>query len=236
MASSSAFPSTVRGTNVAVSPSGAVDMNALIANTVDRVTGFYYYTLELAAGQALAPSYNLFNAAVSEQDPYSLSTNSQVLTKVKTNILTRASQGFAPPYDIVVDSIGIEIDPLTNPADIALLMRYSYFELAILQKIQWEGKIQDYPAGVGITGATSQNAQSMWNIGTADPNAKKRFGRYGKYLAPQVMWSWTLNFPANNGPVVANVPTQPTLLTAANSGVGAVLRFYLFGLLDRPVT
>lgn len=232
----SAFPSTVRGTTVAVSRSGAVDMNALIANTVDRVTGFYYYTLELAAGQALAPSYNLFNAAVSEQDPYSLSATPQVLTKVKTNILTRASQGFAPPYDIVVDSIGIEVDPMTNPADINTLMRYSYFELAILQKIQWEGKIQDYPAGVGITGATSQNAQSQWNNGTADPNSKKRFGRYGKYLAPQVMWSWSLNFPANNGPIVATLPTQPVLLTAAAGGVGAVLRFYLFGLLDRPVT
>ena len=234
--SQSAFPSTVRGTQVPVSPSGAVDMNALIANTVDRVTGFYYYSLELAAGQALAPSYNLFNAAVSEQDPYTLAGTPQVLTKVKTNILTRASQGFAPPYDIVVDSIGIEIDPLTNAADIALLNRYSYFEFAILQKIQWEGKMEAYPAGMGVNGSTVQNAQSMWNNGLPFPDGRKRFGRYGKYLAPQVMWSWTLNFPANNGPIVATVPTQPTLLDAKSGGVGAVLRFYLFGLLDRPVT
>jgi hypothetical protein len=47
------------------------------------------------------------------------------------------------------------------------------------------------------------------------------------------MWSWDLNFPANAGPVVGGVHTTPTLSAGGN---GACIRFYLFGLLDRPVT
>ena len=228
---------------LATSPSGVqynpqtmtVDMNSLQAGIVDRVSGFYYYTLELAAGAALAPTYNLFNAAVTEADPYPLVAN-DVLTKVKTNILTRANAGFAPPYDIVVDAVGIEVDPLMNPADINLISRYSYFEFKILQKMQWEGKIEAYPAGMGIQGATAVNAQAQWNNGVPEHGARKRFGRYGKYLGPQTMWSWELNFPANAGPVVAGAHTVPTLLTANQGGIGACIRFYLFGLLDRPVT
>ena len=49
-----------------------VDMNSLQAGIVDRVSGFYYYTLELAAGAALAPSYSLFNAYIGQTDPYAL--------------------------------------------------------------------------------------------------------------------------------------------------------------------
>jgi hypothetical protein len=207
-------------------------MNALIQGTVDRVTGFYYYTLELAAGALLQPQYNLFNAAVGDQDPYPLVVG-DVLTKVKTNILTRSSQGFAPPYDIVLDSLGIEVDPNMTPGDIDIITRYSYFEMKILEKMQWEGKIEAYPAGMGIGGATSQNAQSQWNIGNPDPNCRKRFGRFGKYLGPQTMWSWTLNFPQNAGPVAGGVHTQAQL---SSQGNGACVRFYLFGLLDRPVT
>ena len=227
----------------ASSPSGVqynprtmtVDMNSLQSGIVDRVSGFYYWTLEVAAGAALAPQYNLFNAATSEADPYPLVAG-DVLTNVKTNILTRASFGFAPPYDIVLDSIGIEVDPLMHPIDINLVHRYGYFQFKILQKVQWEGKIANYPAGMGITGATDQHGQSQWNNGVPSPNERKRFGRYGKYLGPQTMWSWELDFPANAGPVSAGAHTTATLLTANQGGTGLCLRFYLFGLLDRPVT
>jgi hypothetical protein len=214
------------------SKSMSVDMNALQGGIVDRVTGFYYYTLELAAGALLAPVYNLFNAFIGQPDPYPLVVG-DVLTETKTNMLTTCNQGFQPPWDIVVDSIGIECDPMMAPADIDLITRYSYFKFSILQKMQWEGKLEAYPAGMGISGATSQNAQSQWNVGDPTPLSRKRFGRYGKYLGPQTMWNWDLFFPANAGPVAAGVHTQAQL---SSGGIGAVIRFYLFGLLDRPVT
>ncbi len=209
-----------------------VDMNSLQAGIVDRVSGLYFYTLELAAGAVLQPTYSLFNAFIGQQDPYPLVAN-DVLTEVKTNMYSTSNQGFNPPWDIVLDSIGVEFDPQMTPADIDLVSRYSFFQFKILQKMQWEGKLENYPAGMGISGATSQNAQSQWNNGEPNPNARKRFGRYGKYLGPQTMWSWDLNFPANAGPVIGGVHTTPTL---SSSGNGACIRFYLFGLLDRPVT
>ena len=230
--------------NLATSVSGVqynpntmtVDMNSLQAGIVDRISGHYYYTLELAAGAALQPQYSLFNAYIGQADPYPLVAN-DVLTEVKTNMYSTSNQGFSPPWDIVLDSIGVEFDPMMLPADIDLLNRYGYFEFSILQKVQWNGKLSNYPAGMGMSGATSQNAQSQWNNGVPDPNSRKRFGRYGKYLGPQTMWSWNLYFPANAGPVVGGVHTIPTLATAATfGGIGACVRFYLFGLLDRPVT
>ena len=41
-----------------------VDMNSLQAGIVDRVSGLYFYTLELAAGAVLQPTYSLFNAFI----------------------------------------------------------------------------------------------------------------------------------------------------------------------------
>ena len=111
-----------------------------------------------------------------------------------------SNQGFNPPWDIVLDSIGIEFDPQMTPGDINLIMRYSYFQFKILQKMQWEGKLEAYPAGMGISGATSQNAQSQWNSGDPNPNARKRFGRFGKYLGPQTMWCWESELPRQRRP------------------------------------
>jgi len=88
-----------------------------------------------------------------------------------------SNQGFNPPWDIVLDSIGVEFDPQMTPADINLVSRYSFFQFKILQKMQWEGKLENYPAGMGISGATSQNAQSQWNNG--DPNRMRASGSAG---------------------------------------------------------
>ena len=240
----STMPTTVRGTDVPVNANGTVDINALIQGTADRVTGHWYYTLKLAAGAVLQPQYNLFNAALNDPDPYPLATivgpPFPILTKVETNIPSRCNNGLPPPYDTVVDSIGCFVQQNTLKADMDMFLQYGYFEFAILSKIQWEGKMESYPAGMGISGFTSQTNESGWQVGLPDPNAKKRFGRYGKYLAPNLMWSFNLYFPPQSGPVIAPAvqPAAPSLLAAGATptpGVGLVFRAYVFGLIDRPV-
>jgi len=72
-------------------------MNSLRLGIVDRVSGLYFYTLELAAGAVLQPTYSLFNAFIGQQDPYPLVAN-DVLTEVKTNMYSTSNQGFNPPW------------------------------------------------------------------------------------------------------------------------------------------
>lgn len=228
------MPQTVRGTSIPVQPNGTVDMNVLMAGTVDRITGNYYDTLKLAnTVAAFAPQYNLFTAPIGKPDPYPLVAPPPVKTKVETNNVSDCSNGFAPPFDIVVDSIGNYILGNAALADVLSFIEYSYFEMSILQKVQWDGHFETYPPGQGVFGATSQAAESAWQLGIVSPDAKKRFGRFGKYLAPQVMWSYNLFFPAQSGPIVGGVPAAAGLATGGN---GLVFRAYLFGLVDRPVT
>lgn len=240
-----AMPATVAGTQVPVTPGGTVDMNALLGGISDRVTGNFYYTLKLAAATSLLERYTLFNAALGDADPYPLSTivgpPFPTLSKVETNIPSKANTGLTPPYDIVIDSVAVYVEPSTIKADLDILETYGYFEFAILSKVQWDGKFVAYPPGIGYSGFSTQSNESGWQIGMSDPSARKRFGHFGKYLAPNVQWSFNLFFPATSGPVsaITNQPGQASL-TASNAsptpGVGTVIRAFMFGLLGRPVS
>jgi hypothetical protein len=222
-----------------------VDMNAFLGGIKDAITGNYYSTIKLAAGTALLAQYNFFQAALQELDPYPLSTIVgppwPTLSKVETNIMNKANNGLTPPYDMVIDSVGCFVHPFTIKADVDILTLYSYFEFSILGKVQWDGKIESYPAGMGYSGFTSQSNESGWMLGLPDANAKKRFGHFGKYLSPNLQYAVPLYFPPTSGPVSGptHQPVQP-VLTAGNAtptpGLGTWIRFHMFGILGRPVS
>ena len=226
------------------------DMNALMGGIKDVVTGFYYSTVKLAAGTALSSFYNFFNAGLGQPDPYPLSTvtgPAPILTKVETNVIVASNFGLTPPYDIIIDSIGLYIDPMTVKRDLDVIRLYSYFEFSILGKVQWDGKVEFYPTGQGISGFSTQTNESGWQNGISDPNAKKRFGEYGKYLSPNLTFAWPLFFPPTSGPVggtfpptaATGVPSQASLLAytaTPTPGIGTQLRAVMSGILGRPVT
>ena len=224
---------TGSGAPIPTASNGAVDINALIGGMVDRGFWQYYYRLSLAAGTTLASQYVLFNAANGSADPYPL-VASHVLTQVETNMPNTASNGFNPPRDLVLDQIGFSFSADSRLADIITFCKYSYFELKIIDKVFYMGHIDQYPSGGGIAGSTSQNSESVWNIGTANPHATRRFSaNLCKYIAPQMNWSLVLYFPPTSGPSGA----AASLLTAAQTGGtgGVTLDIYLNGLTDRAV-
>ena len=239
-----ATQATVRGTTVPVGANNTVDLNAFVGGLSDRIPGNYYDTLQLDPATTFQSSYNFFINPLNAPDPYPLASitgAAPVRTKVETNMPASAQQGFPAPWDIIVDSLGWFVQQDTIKADMDLLTQYSYFEFAILGKVQWDGKIDVYPAGVGLSGYSTQSNESGWQLGLPDPNARKRFGHYGKYLAPLMNWSMTPFFPPQSGPVTAPATVRgAATLTAANAtptpGAGLVLRSYLFGLVDRPVS
>src|SRR5579863_9503738 len=104
---------TGKGAAAPTVPGGAVNINALLAQMVSRDIWTYYYTLKLASGTTLAPSYALFNAYTSQPDPYPLAAASPTptLTKVETNMPSQCGQGFTAPRDLILNRIGFYFLP-----------------------------------------------------------------------------------------------------------------------------
>ncbi len=252
MAQLGTIQQAAQNAGIALTPGQNVgpDLNALIGGMKDVVTGFYYSTIKLAAGTTLLSQYNFFAAGLQQPDPYPLSTvtgGTPALSKVETNVLVASNQGLTPPYDIIIDSLGMFIHPFTIKRDLDVLSLYSYFEFQILGKVQWDGKMEFYPAGMGYSGFSTQTNESGWQLGISDPNAKKRFGEYGKYLSPNLTFSWPLYFPPTSGPVsgtypptaATGAPAAASLLAYASTptpGLGTWLRAQMSGILGRPVT
>lgn len=208
---------------VPVDAMGRPDINSIIGEMVDRGVWTYYYTLKIAAGAAVAVSYALFNAALGSADPYPLTTPAPVLTKVETNIPT--APFFTAPQDLILDSIGFEFVNDGRLADIVAFIKNSYFEFKIDSKIFFEGQLDMYPNGTGVSGYSTQTSESSWTIGVPNYHSRNRFGNYAKYIAPLQRYSMTVYFPE----------ATPTLLTTGQGGVGLWLKTYLNGLTDRAV-
>lgn len=233
---------------VPVTQSGALDVNALIAMMVDRTPWQWYDTLKFAPGATVVSSYTLFAQPKGQPDQYN---GNQVKTFVETNMTNGGM--FTPPHDLLLQRIGFEVFADSRLYDIEQLFKFSYFELNIDEKVFFRAPLQVHPAGTGISGMTTQTAESSWVNGTPNPYATRSFGQYSRYIPPLMNFGVTIYFPetvgaATNtaGGATTNLSAQqvaqgqlaanlPTLLTQAQGGAGIWLKVYLDGLTDRPV-
>jgi hypothetical protein len=243
--------STGKGTQVPLTSSGSVNINAILAAMVSRDIWTYYYTLKLASGTTFAPSYGLFNAYISQQDPYPLAAASPapILSKVETNMPSQSGQGFTAPRDLILNRIGFYFLPggsgnassegigtEMNVNDMYAFCQYSYFEFKIIEKIFIEGYLELQPPGVGFNGFSTASGTNIVTLGMANPHATNKMGDFAKYLAPQMPWSLTIYFPSSSGPITTGTAASAgALLTSANGGRGLWLKTNLVGLTDRAV-
>jgi hypothetical protein len=231
------------GQMVPVNPqTGQVNINAIINGMVSRDIWTYYSTVKLDVGQTFAASYSLFNQVSGSIDQYAITAN-QILSHVETNMPAPASNGFPPPKDLILDHIGNYflsggcgtanhgIGTFANISDMLAFCQYSYIEFKILDKVFAEGFLELYPPGVGFTGVSTQQTQSVYTLGFVSPHAVQSMGKFSKYLAPQMQWSYTIYFPAGSGPAGVAGAT----LTANDGGNGLWLKAFLQGLTDRAV-
>ncbi len=230
------------GRPVPTLPSGALDVNSLIAQMVDRCPWQWYDTLKLAPGATVVSQYQLFQVPKGQTDQY---TPSAVKTFVETN-MTNAGM-FTAPHDLLLQRIGFEFFADTRLYDIEQFLKFSYFEMNIDEKVFFRAPLQIHPPGTGISGATSQTGESSWVNGTPNPYATRSFGQYARYIPPLMNFGVTIYFPetinaATNSTLSAQQTAQgqvgtalPTLMTANNGGNGIWLKIYLDGLTDRPV-
>lgn len=233
---------------VPTTASGALDVNALIANMVDRTPWQWYDTLKIAPGATVVGSYPLFQSQKGQPDQFN---GSQIKTFVETNMLTGGM--FTAPHDLLLQRIGFEFGPDCRLYDIIQLMKYSYFELNIDEKVFYRGSMSFHPPGSGISGVSTQSTEGTYTNGTPNPYATRSFGNYSRYIPPLMNFGVTIYFPETIGAAtntaggattnltadqVAESQTAaalPILMTQARGGAGAWIKVILDGLTDRPV-
>jgi hypothetical protein len=235
--------STGGGMPVPVLSNGGVNLNALMNAMVSRDIWAYYYTLKVAPATTFPAQYSLFNYISGQTDPYAI-TAGQILSHVETNMPSPASNGFSAPRDLIMDQLGFYflasgcglansgIGTFANVSDMLAFCQYSYFEFKIVDKIFIEGFLELNPPGVGFSGVSTGQQQSVYTLGMVNPHAVNRLGKdFAKYLSPQLQWSLTIYFPSGSGPAGVAGAT----LTQANGGNGLWLRTFIKGLTDRAV-
>lgn len=237
------------GNMVPLLPNGSVDVNALVGGMVSRDRWTYYDTLYLAAGQQLLNEYDMFQRPSGSQDQYPLAAYTVAPTKthVQTNMPSSCSTGFSNPRDLLLNQIGfyflssgcnyasVANGGMARLADVQTFCQFSYFEFKIIDKVYIEGYLELQPSGSGIYGTSTQQAESSWTVGIANPHAVNELNNYAKYLAPLMQWSCNIFIPPQSGPASGGVGVAPTLLTSNQGGNGLVLRVGLTGLTDRAV-
>ncbi len=215
------------GNMAPLTSSGAIDMNALVGGMVDRAKAYKYDTLKLAPGATVASQYSFLQVPVNSPDPYN---GNIVKTLVETNMKTAAQQGFSAPEDMVLYNLGFLFMWDGRLLDIINIIKMSYFQFKIYDKMMWEGSLARNPSGMGITGYSTQTSESAWNNGTAHPQAVWTFGDYGKYIAPGVPFSLTLYFPETMTSYFnANIPANVTAANLTTSGLPQLISSTTYG-------
>lgn len=190
-------------------PNGAIDINAVVADMVQRSPWIYYSTWSQAAGVGPA-SQELFADTLATAPKKKVDTN-----MVRTN-------QFPTSRGLVCDYLGIFFGTQMLTTDIQLIIDNYYLEFKIDEKVQLEGPLQTFPSGFGLAGFTNitpaatdhavTNGQPGWDH-------TRRMGDYCMYIAPLQNFSFTLY----------SGPTPPTFTGAVR------VQGYLGGLTDRSV-
>lgn len=210
----------------------ARDINSIMAGWVDRGPWQYYDTLRAPSSAQLAAQYSMFAVPVGGGDPYYSSSGGANVAK--TQAITNMVRGnqFPPPRCLVIMQVGFYFSSQMVKSDIDLILDNAYIQVKIDEKVYMEGQIWQFPAGVGLAGATSESGQAAWTNGMPTLNSTRRYGEYSKYIAPQQQFSLTVNFPGTPPTLGANVVNG-----GGSGGVNGALYMTAFfdGLTDRSV-
>lgn len=188
------------------------DTNSILQGFVDRSPWTFWDTINETAG-ALQASYNPFAVPIGGQDPVSGTQK----TKLQTNM--RKGNEFPAPQCLILFALGVYFSSSMSKSDIDFWVQNCYLEFKIDEKVFHEGLLWMFPAGGGLSGLSTNNAESCWTNGLPAPQYTRRYDTWSRYIAPNQAISMTLTFPG----------TPPT-----TTGTSQVI-FTLEGITDRSV-
>lgn len=205
--------------------------NSIMAGWIDRGPWQYWDTVQGTAGSALLTQYQVFAVQIGGNNPY-------VANTTKTKLLTNMQQPnqFPPPKCLLLLQLGFFFggQSVTGGSqngvtwtpmfldDITAILNDSWMEFRIDDKIFHEGQLWQFPAGVGLHGATTASGQQNWTNGLPAPCYGRRYGDWAKYIAPLQLFTLVINIPG----------TPPTM---DSNGPGLYMPVFMDGLTDRSV-
>jgi hypothetical protein len=201
--------------------------NAIMADWVDRGPWQYWDTITFpAAGLGpVAQQYNPFSVPIGSQNPLTAVTTTK--TKLQTNMV-RQNQ-FPPPRCLLLIAIGFYFSSQFLKPDIDKILDSCYMEFRIDDKIFHEGQLWEFPPGAGLTGVTTNTAESVYTLGLPAPQYQRRYGDWAKYIAPIQQFSMTITF-GGGGVAIPSIGNPDS-----DADYPGVLVITLDGLTDRSV-
>lgn len=198
-----------------------MDNNTFVGNTLDRGPWILFDTQQITQAAAVPTSWSFFSVPIGGQivgGPL----NGTAKTKLQTN-MKKANQ-LPQPQRFLLRSIGFMFSASTWLPDLIGVTEGCFFEFKIDEKVYHEGRLEFFPSGVGITGATTVNNQQVWQLSQQTLTARRDFGDYARVISDALSFSLTLTFP-----------TAYTAATTAAGGNNIMLLAILDGILDRLV-
>ena len=234
---------------MALTSQGNFDINSILGTMVDRGPWPYYDTLylQLAAGVGtVAGTYTPFSIQSNQPEPVGNFNK----TFSQTNMISSGSgNGFGATRCFILTAFGFYFPSWLPKAAADSLMECMNFSFQIAEKPFFQGRMEHWPGGAGMTGVATQTAEESWSNGFPAPYAMRKLTlQYAKYIAPQIPFIFSINFPTystSGGNTAPPTLTIPAAGEAIPSGVGITnnagntvvpfMRIVLDGFTDRAV-
>jgi hypothetical protein len=232
--------------NQAIS-AGSFDINSILGTMVDRGPWPYYDTLYLQVtgtplAAAVSGTYTPFSIPSNQPDPVGNFNK----TFSQTNMISSGSQnGFGATRCFILTAFGFYFPSWLPKACCDSLMECMNFSFQIAEKPFFQGRMEHWPGGAGMTGASTQTGEESWANGFPTPvNMRKLTLQYAKYIAPQIPFTFTISFPTystsggTTNPPTLTTGTAPSGVAITNNASNACvpfLRIVLDGFTDRAV-
>lgn len=127
--------------------------NPILPNMADYLQWVIYDRSAVAAGGSWPTSTSLYTSPIGQNSKTKADTNLDQVSLLPN------------PFWMNVTHIGLYPDPNVLLLDWIALCNQSYFEFWVNNRVQFEGKLQHAPGGVGPNGNSTKTAESAYNNG-----------------------------------------------------------------------
>ena len=217
------------------------DINSILGNVVDRGPWPYYDWSYLALATStgvgtLNNSYTFFVKALNDTDPVTNATK----TFTQTNMISSGnSYGFGSTRCYILEAFGFRFPTWLPKAAVDAIISCANFTFQIAEKPFWQGRLEDWPGGAGLSGWSTQGGEETWVNGIPAPYAMRRLTKmYSKYIAPTIPFVCQVNFPTSQAPTITvpigSIPSGVGIVNGSNTCI-PWLEWMLDGVTDRAV-
>lgn len=208
--------------------------NPIIPGMADYSNWVLYDRNVFAAGSNVPTNFKFFTQPIGQNNKTKVDTNLELVSQLPQ------------PYWMNVTGIGFWFNTNVLPIDLNAFLAQSYMEFWVQNKVYAEGPFHAFPSGMGVSGFTTETAQStnvnglpqLSNMFDTRLPAGLNLGvdQNGNPVNTDGLTGITI-LQGQTFKIEVNLPGGVLALTAANAtpniGTGLTVQAYLYGILSR---